>query len=45
MSKFECEIKNGPIYYEILGDGYPIVMLHGFMLDLRLMKGCKEQIN
>lgn len=39
-----CEIKNCPIYYEIIGDGYPIIMLHGFMPDHRLMKGCMEPV-
>lgn len=40
----EIVIKNCPIYYEIFGEGYPIIMLHGFMPDHRLMKGCMEPI-
>lgn len=39
-----CKIKNCPIYYEIIGEGYPIIMLHGFMPDHRLMKGCMEPV-
>lgn len=37
-------IHNIPIYYEIYGAGTPIIMLHGFGCDHRLMKGCMEPI-
>jgi len=40
----ECELKNIKIYYETFGQGRPILMIHGFMPDHRLMKGCMEPI-
>jgi pimeloyl-ACP methyl ester carboxylesterase len=40
----ECELENLKIYYEVYGEGYPILMVHGFMPDHRLMKGCMEPI-
>lgn len=40
----ECELKNIKIYYEIHGQGRIILMIHGFMPDHRLMKGCMEPI-
>ncbi len=32
------------VYYEDIGSGFPIVLLHGFSPDHRLMKGCMEPI-
>jgi len=40
----KCDLKNIEIYYEIYGDGYPVLMIHGFAPDHRLMKGCMEPI-
>lgn len=40
----ECELKRIKIYYEIYGEGHPILMIHGFSPDHRLMKGCMEPI-
>lgn len=40
----ECELKKLTIYYEIHGEGYPILMLHGFEVDHRVLKGCMEPI-
>jgi pimeloyl-ACP methyl ester carboxylesterase len=40
----ECEIQNIKIYYETIGHGKPILMIHGFAPDHRLMKGCMEPI-
>ena len=40
----ECLIKNTRIYYEVYGKGLPIINLHGFMLDHRVLKGCMEPI-
>lgn len=37
-------IGNANIYYETFGEGKPIVMLHGFSPDHRLMTGCMEPI-
>lgn len=40
----ECKIKNISINYEIIGNGKPIIMLHGSHVDHRLMEGCMEPI-
>ena len=40
----ECLINDLPIYYEEYGDGMPVLCLHGFTLDHRVMKGCLEPI-
>ncbi|MFX1268717.1 MAG: alpha/beta fold hydrolase [Promethearchaeota archaeon] len=39
-----CELENIKVYYEILGKGIPILMIHGFMPDHRVLKGCMEPI-
>lgn len=39
-----CHIQDAEIYYEIIGEGKPIVMLHGCSIDHRAMKGCMEPI-
>lgn len=40
----ECKIKNLSVNYEIIGQGKPIIMLHGYHCDHRLMAGCMEPI-
>ena len=40
----EFTIKNTQVYYEFYGEGLPIINLHGFMLDHRVLKGCMEPI-
>ncbi len=40
----ECMIKGLNINYELRGEGRPIVMLHGYSVDHRLMLGCMEPI-
>lgn len=40
----ECKLENISIYYEIIGEGYPVLMIHGWPVDHRLMKGCMEPI-
>ncbi|NVM38652.1 MAG: alpha/beta hydrolase, partial [Candidatus Lokiarchaeota archaeon] len=40
----ECDLEHIKIYYEIYGEGHPILMIHGFAPDHRLMKGCMEPI-
>jgi len=40
----ECKIKNLSINYETIGEGKPIVMIHGYYPDHRLMMGCMEPI-
>jgi pimeloyl-ACP methyl ester carboxylesterase len=39
-----CKVEKANIYYEEIGSGTPILMIHGFSPDHRLMKGCMEQI-
>lgn len=40
----ECKIKDLSINYEIIGQGKPIIMIHGYYPDHRLMTGCMEPI-
>ncbi|MBI9049116.1 MAG: alpha/beta hydrolase [Anaerolineaceae bacterium] len=40
----KCNVKDIPIYYEIHGSGKPILMIHGFTPDHRLMSGCMEPL-
>ncbi len=39
-----CDLGNVSVYYETHGDGVPVLMIHGFCPDHRLMKGCMEPI-
>lgn len=39
-----CELGNASVYYETYGEGFPIVMIHGFTPDHRLMSGCMEPV-
>ena len=39
-----CDLGNVSIYYETCSDGIPVLMIHGFYPDHRLMKGCMEPI-
>jgi pimeloyl-ACP methyl ester carboxylesterase len=39
-----CDLGNVRIYYETYGEGVPILMIHGFSPDHRLMQGCMEPI-
>jgi pimeloyl-ACP methyl ester carboxylesterase len=40
----EYSVRDVPIYYEVWGTGRPILMIHGWSPDHRLMKGCMEPI-
>jgi pimeloyl-ACP methyl ester carboxylesterase len=40
----ECTVKNLKIHYESIGQGQPILMIHGYHVDYRLMSGCMEPI-
>lgn len=40
----EYKVRDVNIYYEIHGSGIPILMIHGWSPDHRLMKGCMEPI-
>jgi pimeloyl-ACP methyl ester carboxylesterase len=40
----KCRLDKMTVYYESCGEGRPLVALHGFSPDHRLMKGCLEPI-
>lgn len=40
----ECKIKDISLNYEVIGEGKPIIMIHGYSVDHRLMTGCMERI-
>lgn len=40
----ECMIRDLSLNYEILGQGRPVVMIHGYSPDHRLMAGCMEPV-
>lgn len=40
----ERVIRDIPIYYEVHGSGAPLVTIHGWSVDHRLMKGCLEPV-
>jgi pimeloyl-ACP methyl ester carboxylesterase len=40
----DCQLGRINVYYESFGDGRPLIALHGFAPDHRLMKGCLEPI-
>ncbi|MEG0295152.1 MAG: alpha/beta hydrolase [Clostridium sp.] len=40
----ECNIKDITINYKIVGEGKPMVMLHGYSIDHRVLSGCMEPI-
>ncbi len=40
----EYTVRDVPIYYEVHGSGRPILMIHGWSPDHRLMKGCMEPV-
>lgn len=39
-----CNLGNVSVYYETFGEGFPIVLIHGFTPDHRLMTGCMEPV-
>ncbi|KKL63098.1 hypothetical protein LCGC14_2178520 [marine sediment metagenome] len=40
----KCKLENIEIYYEICGEGFPVLMIHGWSRDHRGMKGYMEPI-
>jgi pimeloyl-ACP methyl ester carboxylesterase len=40
----KCNVRNVEVNYEVYGEGKPIIMLHGYAVDHRLMKGCMEPV-
>ena len=39
-----CLIQNIPVYYEEYGEGKPVLSIHGWPVDHRMMKSCLEPI-
>ena len=39
-----CNVKDIPIYYEQHGKGVPILCIHGYSIDHRVMYGCLEPV-
>lgn len=39
-----CKVNKANIYYEVMGEGIPILMIHGYTPDHVLMTGCMEPI-
>ncbi|KQL52797.1 2-hydroxy-6-oxo-6-phenylhexa-2,4-dienoate hydrolase [Heyndrickxia shackletonii] len=39
-----CKVRQAEIHYEEFGEGKPIIMIHGYTPDHRLMTGCMEPI-
>jgi pimeloyl-ACP methyl ester carboxylesterase len=39
-----CRIKDLDLYYEIAGEGMPVVMVHGMGVDHQTMRGCMEPV-
>ena len=40
----ECKVKNLSIHYESIGQGQPVLLIHGYHVDHRLMTGCMEPV-
>jgi pimeloyl-ACP methyl ester carboxylesterase len=39
-----CMVRNCDVYYEVFGEGLPVINLHGSTLDVHSMIGCMEPI-
>jgi pimeloyl-ACP methyl ester carboxylesterase len=39
-----CKVDDVNIYYETIGEGYPVLMLHGYGIDHHVMVGCMEPV-
>jgi pimeloyl-ACP methyl ester carboxylesterase len=39
-----CKIRDLEVYCEVVGEGMPVVMVHGMGVDHRTMKGCMEPV-
>ena len=40
----ECCIRGIPVYYEQYGSGKPVLCIHGYSVDHRIMTGCLEPV-
>ncbi|KMJ57170.1 2-hydroxy-6-oxo-6-phenylhexa-2,4-dienoate hydrolase [Bacillus sp. LL01] len=39
-----CKVRQAELFYEDIGEGTPIIMIHGYSPDHRLMSGCMEPV-
>jgi pimeloyl-ACP methyl ester carboxylesterase len=39
-----CQTPQAEVYYEDIGEGRPIVLIHGYGVDHQIMKGCMEPV-
>lgn len=39
-----CKVRQAEVYYKEIGEGKPVLLIHGFTPDHRLMSGCMEPI-
>jgi pimeloyl-ACP methyl ester carboxylesterase len=39
-----CDVGGIRFYYEVVGSGKPVIMLHGYSLDHHVMRGCMEPV-
>ena len=39
-----CNVNDVEVYYDVIGEGIPVIILHGSTLDSRSMTGCMEPI-
>src|SRR5512146_243749 len=39
-----CEVDGVSVYYELCGEGFPVLMLHGYGIDHNVMVGCMEPV-
>jgi pimeloyl-ACP methyl ester carboxylesterase len=42
--KLQVKVNNWNINYEVLGEGYPVVLLHGWLTDLESMRPIANRI-
>jgi pimeloyl-ACP methyl ester carboxylesterase len=40
----QVTIKDIPVFYDVVGAGTPVLMIHGWSPDHRIMKGCMEPV-
>lgn len=39
-----CDVDGLQVYYEARGEGFPVLMIHGFGIDHHVMTGCMEPV-
>lgn len=40
----KCKLRNASIHYEVRGEGRPVLLIHGYSPDHRIMEGCMEPV-